>query len=143
MISATALQVAAVSLTFLVAGIAAGLVTGGTGVSVVPAVPYLQALDLKKEDLIQALGLSFTVSTVALAIGLARQSAFVTDDIRNSFLPSPVHCLVRGSVNAYVAASVPRPCADGSLFACWRSVFNCYCGISFECRVGVATTLFS
>ncbi|MDB5648492.1 MAG: hypothetical protein JWL62_12 [Hyphomicrobiales bacterium] len=35
-----------------------------------PAVPYLQALKLEKEDLIQALGLSFTVSTVALAAGL-------------------------------------------------------------------------
>jgi uncharacterized membrane protein YfcA len=67
-------------------GIVTGLVTGGTGVFVVPAVPYLQALDLKKEDLVQALGLSFTVSTLALALGLAREHAFVTGDIRNSLL---------------------------------------------------------
>lgn len=32
-----------------VIGVVTGLVTGGTGVFVVPAVPYLQALDLKKE----------------------------------------------------------------------------------------------
>jgi uncharacterized protein len=69
-----------------VIGIVTGLVTGGTGVFVVPAVPYLQALDLKKEDLVQALGLSFTVSTVALAIGLARESAFAISDISSSFL---------------------------------------------------------
>ncbi len=69
-----------------VVGIVTGLVTGGTGVFVVPAVPYLQALDLKKEDLVQALGLSFTVSTVALAIGLARESAFAISDISSSFL---------------------------------------------------------
>lgn len=52
-----------------------GLITGGTGVFVIPAVPYLQALGLSKEDLIQALGLSFTVSTVALAIGLESAGA--------------------------------------------------------------------
>jgi uncharacterized membrane protein YfcA len=67
-------------------GVVTGLVTGGTGVFVVPAVPYLQALDLKKEDLVQALGLSFTVSTVALAIGLARASAFTTADLTSSLL---------------------------------------------------------
>lgn len=50
-----------------VIGMVTGLLTGATGVFVVPAVPYLQALGLEKEDLVQALGLSFTVSTVALA----------------------------------------------------------------------------
>lgn len=52
-------------------GTATGLLTGATGVFVVPAVPYLSALGLAKEELIQALGLSFTVSTVALATALA------------------------------------------------------------------------
>jgi uncharacterized protein len=69
-----------------VIGVVTGLVTGGTGVFVVPAVPYLQALDLKKEDLVQALGLSFTVSTVALAIGLAHASAFTTAGLTSSLL---------------------------------------------------------
>jgi uncharacterized protein len=49
-----------------VVGVATGLVAVTTGVFVVPAVPYLQALGLNKDDLVQALGLSFTVSTVAL-----------------------------------------------------------------------------
>lgn len=53
-------------------GAATGLVTGATGVFVIPAVPYLQSLGLKRDDLIQALGLSFTVSTIALAVGLSR-----------------------------------------------------------------------
>jgi len=60
----------------LVTGLTTGLMTGGTGVFVIPAVPYLQALNLDKDDLIQALGLSFTVSTVALAIGLQTGGAF-------------------------------------------------------------------
>ncbi|WP_300781507.1 sulfite exporter TauE/SafE family protein [Enhydrobacter sp.] len=57
-------------------GIATGLVTGGTGVFVMPAVPYLQAIGLEKDDLVQALGLSFTVSTIALAVGLILHGAF-------------------------------------------------------------------
>jgi len=51
-------------------GLVTGLVTGATGVFVIPAVPYIQALDLERDDLVQALGLSFTVSTIALAVGL-------------------------------------------------------------------------
>lgn len=50
-----------------IVGLATGLVTAATGVFVIPAVPYLQALGLEKEELIQALGLSFMVSTLALA----------------------------------------------------------------------------
>jgi uncharacterized membrane protein YfcA len=62
-------------------GLTTGIVTGGTGVFVIPAVPYLQALGLKKDDLIQALGLSFTVSTVALAVGLGWRGAFQLDGL--------------------------------------------------------------
>ena len=61
-------------------GAATGLVTAATGVFVIPAVPYLQALGLEKDDLVQALGLSFTVSTVALAVDLANDGAFLIRD---------------------------------------------------------------
>jgi uncharacterized membrane protein YfcA len=57
-------------------GAITGLVTGATGVFVIPAVPYLQSLGLGKDDLVQALGLSFTASTLALAAGLAGHGAF-------------------------------------------------------------------
>lgn len=53
-----------------VIGLMTGLVTGATGVFVIPAVPYIQSLNLERDDLVQALGLSFTVSTIALATGL-------------------------------------------------------------------------
>lgn len=56
-------------------GLATGLITAATGVFVIPAVPYLQALNLERDELIQALGLSFTVSTVALAINLGQGGA--------------------------------------------------------------------
>lgn len=54
-----------------VAGATTGAITAATGVFVVPAVPYLQGIGLTKDELVQALGLSFTVSTVALAVILA------------------------------------------------------------------------
>ena len=64
-----------------VIGILTGLVTAATGVFVIPAVPYLGALNLGKEDMIQALGLSFTVSTIALAAALAAGGAFDFGDV--------------------------------------------------------------
>jgi uncharacterized membrane protein YfcA len=56
-------------------GGATGVITAATGVFVIPAVPYLQALRLQREELVKALGLSFTVSTVALAGSLARSGS--------------------------------------------------------------------
>ena len=48
-------------------GLATGLIAGATGIFTLPAIPYLQAIGLEKDELVQALGLSFTVSTIALA----------------------------------------------------------------------------
>ncbi|WP_406857574.1 sulfite exporter TauE/SafE family protein [Alsobacter sp. KACC 23698] len=56
-------------------GAVTGFVTGATGVFVIPAVPYLGSLGLERDELVQALGLSFTVSTLALAGGLAIHGA--------------------------------------------------------------------
>jgi uncharacterized membrane protein YfcA len=67
-------------------GLTTGVITGGTGVFVIPAVPYLQALGLSKDDLVQSLGLSFTVSTIALAAGLAWRGAFHLDGLAISSL---------------------------------------------------------
>lgn len=58
------------------AGLTTGAITAVTGVFVIPAVPYLQGLGLARDELVQALGLSFTVSTVALAISLALGGVF-------------------------------------------------------------------
>lgn len=62
-------------------GLMTGVIAGGTGVFVIPAVPYLQALGLEKDDLVQALGLSFTISTLALAVGLAVRGAYQVDNL--------------------------------------------------------------
>lgn len=72
-----------------IVGFVTGLLTGATGVFVVPAVPYLQALELEKEDLVQALGLSFTVSTIALAVALSWRAGFRIGDLGTSALAIP------------------------------------------------------
>jgi uncharacterized membrane protein YfcA len=59
-----------------IVGSVTGILTGATGVFVVPAVPYLSALGLSKDELIQAMGLSFSVSTVALAVALGASGSF-------------------------------------------------------------------
>lgn len=61
-----------------IVGAVTGVITAATGVFVIPAVPYLQAIGLEKEELVQALGLSFTVSTLALTINLAFVGALKT-----------------------------------------------------------------
>ncbi|WEF30847.1 sulfite exporter TauE/SafE family protein [Pseudoduganella chitinolytica] len=68
------------------AGAATGLMTAATGVFVLPAVPYLQALRLDKDELVQAMGLSFTVSTLALAVVLAAHDAWQPAAAGASFL---------------------------------------------------------
>jgi uncharacterized membrane protein YfcA len=60
-------------------GLATGVLGAGTGVFVIPSVPYLQALNLGKDLLIQALAVSFTVSTVALAGNLVAGRVFSLD----------------------------------------------------------------
>lgn len=52
------------------AGAVGGALSAATGVFVMPLVPYLQALALSRAALIQALGISFTLASLALAVRL-------------------------------------------------------------------------
>lgn len=51
-------------------GVANGVLTGMTGSFVVPGVMFLQAIGLSRDLLIQAMGMLFTASTLALAAAL-------------------------------------------------------------------------
>ena len=55
----------------LVMGAATGATTVATGIFVIPGTPYVQSLQFDRDRLVQALGLSFTVSTITLALALA------------------------------------------------------------------------
>jgi uncharacterized protein len=53
-----------------IVGLITGAVSAATGVQVIPSMPYLQAIGMEKDELVQALGIFFTVATVALAFNL-------------------------------------------------------------------------
>jgi uncharacterized membrane protein YfcA len=60
----------------LIVGFLTGMATVATGVFVIPGVPYITAMDFDRNRMVQALGLSFTVSTITLALALAYQGQF-------------------------------------------------------------------
>ena len=51
-------------------GVTTGVISAATGVQVIPSMPFLQALGMEKDELVQALGIFFTTATVALAFNL-------------------------------------------------------------------------
>jgi uncharacterized membrane protein YfcA len=53
-----------------IVGLVTGAVSATTGVQVLPSMPYMQAIGMEKDELVQALGVFFTVATVSLAFNL-------------------------------------------------------------------------
>ena len=71
--------VRAESLLTPLAGIFNGLITGVTGTFVIPIVMYLEALGLDRDELVQMMGITFSVSTAALAAVLVLHGAYRID----------------------------------------------------------------
>ena len=60
-------------------GAANGVITGMTGMFLLPGVPYLQGMGLGRDALVQAIGLHVVVMTAALALSLRQGSLLTTD----------------------------------------------------------------
>ena len=106
-------------------GVLTGLLTAATGVFAIPAVPYLGALGLDKDDLIQALGLSFTVSTIALAAALAGGGAFALGDVGAStaaLAPALLGLAAGGAVRGRFSEQTFRRVYFGGLLALGASL---------------------
>ncbi|WMJ68523.1 sulfite exporter TauE/SafE family protein [Stenotrophomonas sp. 24(2023)] len=100
------------------AGALSALVAGMTGVFVMPVVPYLQALELQREELVQALGLAFTVSTIALTAGLVLHGAFGVQQLGLSalaVLPALLGMWLGQVIRQRISARVFRACFLGLL----------------------------
>jgi uncharacterized membrane protein YfcA len=67
-------------------GFATGLLSGTTGVFVIPAVPYLASLRLEPEELVQAIGISAFFSPLALGLALAAHGRYPAAAAGASFL---------------------------------------------------------
>jgi hypothetical protein len=101
-------------------GIATGVATAATGVFVLPAVPYLQALGLDKDELVQALGLSFLVSTLALSVGLIGAGALdltVAWHSALALLPALAGMAVGTAIRNRISAAAFRMCFFAGLLA--------------------------
>ena len=55
-----------------IVGLITGAISAATGVQVIPSMPFLQAIGMEKDELVQALGVFFTVATLALGFTLSR-----------------------------------------------------------------------
>jgi uncharacterized membrane protein YfcA len=63
----------------LLAGFINGFFGGMTGAFAVPGVPYLQAIGLARDQLIQAMGIMFTLSILSLTLALGGQKLLTAD----------------------------------------------------------------
>lgn len=54
-----------------VVGLLTGVISAATGVQVIPSMPFMQSIGMEKDELIQALGVYFTVCTLAQAFNLS------------------------------------------------------------------------
>jgi uncharacterized membrane protein YfcA len=94
-------------------GAATGVITAATGIFVIPAVPYLQALGLEKDELVQALGISFLVSTLALGASLASTgvlSSSVATESLLALVPTLAGMGLGQIVRARISATLFRRC---------------------------------
>lgn len=53
-----------------IVGLVTGVVAAATGVQVIPSMPFMQAIGMEKDELVQALGVYFTLATLAQAFNL-------------------------------------------------------------------------
>lgn len=91
------------------AGIATGILTGATGVFVLPSVPYLGALRLPRDALVQALGLCFGTATLALTFALAARGAWPVDSLPIALavlmlVPTVIGMLIGVRLRRYLSA---------------------------------------
>ncbi|MFP6747217.1 MAG: sulfite exporter TauE/SafE family protein [Alphaproteobacteria bacterium] len=70
-------------------GAANGLLTGMTGSFVVPGVMYLQGLGLSRDQLVQAMGITFTASTLALGLALRGNALLSLEQVQMSAAALP------------------------------------------------------
>lgn len=97
----------------LVMGAATCATTVATGIFVIPGTPYVQALQFERDKLVQALGLSFTVSTITLALALAHAG-----EIRGS-LAGPSLLALGGALMGMALGQLVRGRVRAETFRLW------------------------
>lgn len=96
-----------------IVGVMTGLVSAATGVQVIPSMPFMQAIGMEKDELVQALGVFFTTATVALSFNL-RQAGLIGID---TLLPSGIALV--GAFSGMYLGQLVRARMDAESFRRW------------------------
>jgi uncharacterized membrane protein YfcA len=104
-------------------GAANGAVSTATGVFMFPVIPYIQSLGLDRDDLVQAQGISFTVSTLALTIVLLGSGTLNATNATGSLLAMAV-TFVGMFLGQYARKFIhPEVFRSSSSSAWWRRLY--------------------
>jgi uncharacterized membrane protein YfcA len=86
-----------------VVGVVTGMISGATGVFIIPTAPYLTSLRMSPEELVQAIGISAFVCPLALTLALAAHGRYGVELAGGSFL-----ALVPALAGMYVGQRLRR-----------------------------------
>jgi hypothetical protein len=84
-----------------------GIFAGMTGSSVVPGVMFLQAINLQKNEFIQAMGMLFALSILALAFALGRNN-FLTAELAVTSTVAMLPALVGMAIGQKIRQRLPE-----------------------------------
>ncbi len=106
-----------------IVGVLTGLVAAATGVQVIPSMPFMQAIGMEKDELVQALGVFFTTATIAQSFNLA-EAGLLTVSVA---LPGVV-AMISAFLGMYIGQNV-RTRMDPDAFRRWFLVAMMLLGI--------------
>lgn len=102
-------------------GLLSGAVAGLSGMASIPFLPYMQSLDLPKDDLVQTPGFMFLFTIAALALSLVQEGLSDRTNLMGGLAaivpPSPACWSARRSATRFR----PKRFAPSSWSACWGS----------------------
>ncbi|TXJ17467.1 MAG: sulfite exporter TauE/SafE family protein [Afipia sp.] len=106
-----------------IVGVITGVISAATGVQVIPSMPFMQAIGMEKDELIQALGVFFTTATVAQAYNLTGAGLLNT----STLIPGTIG-MIAAFVGMYVGQLV-RSRMDADTFRRWFLIAMLLLGI--------------
>ena len=106
-----------------IVGVITGVISAATGVQVIPSMPFMQAIGMEKDELIQALGVFFTTATVAQAYNLTGAGLLNT----STMIPGTVG-MVAAFAGMYIGQLV-RSRMDADTFRRWFLIAMLFLGI--------------
>ncbi|MGX1110573.1 MULTISPECIES: sulfite exporter TauE/SafE family protein [Bradyrhizobium] len=106
-----------------IVGVVTGLISAATGVQVIPSMPFMQAIGMEKDELVQALGVFFTTATVALAFNLTASGLLTAA----TALPGAV-AMAASFTGMFIGQAV-RTRMQPEVFRCWFLISMILLGI--------------